>query len=103
MALDHLLGVKSQTQLDIALDHLLGKSPDKSIRDYLISCKVEGKSQRTIDIYSIVLHRFTLTYDPLTAQANDTRLFLLSLQNAGRNPPLSMSIIARSRPSATGQ
>lgn len=83
MNLDHLLGVEKQSYIDTALDHLL-VAPDRAVRNYLISCKVEGKSPHTIDIYSIVLRRFSEVCNPTIAQAGDIRLFLLSLQETGR-------------------
>jgi len=58
MTLDHLLIVNSHARTDSILDHLLSdKKLAKPARNYLISCKVEGKSPRTIDTYSMVLTR----------------------------------------------
>jgi len=53
-------------------------------RNYLISCKVEGKSEKTIALYSLVLRGFLGLGDELsTAQV---RMFLLSLQERGLRP-----------------
>lgn len=81
MVIDNLLKGETQTRLDRILDHLLSdKLVAKSARNYIISCKVEGKSKRTIETYSMVLSRFARHYDPETATTNDIRMFLLSLQ-----------------------
>lgn len=82
-----LLTAERDTQLNTLLDTLLsGKSLPLVVRNYLISCQVEGKSPRTIEAYSMVLSRFCQMYDPQTATAPDIRLFLLSLQNQNKKP-----------------
>jgi site-specific recombinase XerD len=87
MVLDTLLSAKSHTRLDTILDSLLAdKSLAKTARNYLISCKVEGKSRRTVEVYSMVLARFSHHFSPESATASDIRLFLLSLQESGLSP-----------------
>jgi len=87
MTVENLLTEKNHTQLNTLLDTLLsGKSLPSIARDYLISCKAEGKSGRTIELYSMVLASFCRSFNPEAATASDIRLFLLSLQEQGRKP-----------------
>ena len=78
---------KYDTQLNTLLNTLLsGKSLPLVVRNYLISCQAEGKSPRTIEVYSMVLSRFCKDFNPETAPPTDIRLFLLSLQNENKKP-----------------
>lgn len=86
MVLETLLTGENHTHLNTLLETLLsGKSLPLIVRNYLISCQVEGKSARTIELYSMVLERFSKSFSPETATAGDIRLFLLSIQE-GRKP-----------------
>jgi len=86
MSVEHLLTEKNHIQLNTLLDTLLsGKSLPAVARNYLISCHVEGKSARTIELYSNVLAGFCRHVNPETAGPGDIRLFLLSMQQ-GRKP-----------------
>jgi integrase/recombinase XerC len=93
MALETLLTQKTHTQLNTLLDTLLSGKLPPVVRNYLISCQVEGKSKRTIEIYSMVLSLFSGNFNPLAATAADIRLFLLSLQN---KKPATVHIYYRS-------
>jgi len=53
-------------------------------KKYLISCKVEGKSQSEIALYSIVLRGFLGLSDELSA--DQIRMFLLSCQERELKP-----------------
>jgi site-specific recombinase XerD len=87
MTLDQLLSSKSQLRLATAVDHLLSSnSLAKHARTYLITCKQEGKSRRTIDVYSMVLQRFLENVDSIDVCGGDVRLFLLSLQQSTFKP-----------------
>lgn len=87
MTVEALLTDQYDSYLNTFLDTLLsGKSLPVSVRNYLISCQVEGKSPRTLEAYSMVLCRFCEVVNPLTATAPDIRLFLLSLQTHGKKP-----------------
>lgn len=87
MVLENLLREKSHTQLNTILDTLLsGKSLSPVARNYLISCRAEGKSERTVELYSWVLSELTKNFRPETATTGDIRLFLLSLQESGKKP-----------------
>ena len=87
MVLESLPTVKYDSQLNTVLGALLsGKPLAPAVRNYLICCQVEGKSPRTIEVYSMVLDRFTKDFEPLGACAADIRLFLLSLQNSNKKP-----------------
>jgi len=96
MTVENLLTTKSQSQLNTALEALLsGKSLSQVARNYLISCKVEGKSKRTIEVYSWVLTRFSQNFIPETATASEVRLFLSLIQDEGKKPS-SVHIFYRS-------
>lgn len=87
MTVENLLTEKNHTQLNTLLGTLLlGKSLFPVVRDYLISCRAEGKSNRTVELYSYVLKEFTKSFRPETATASDIRLFLLSLKESGKKP-----------------
>jgi site-specific recombinase XerD len=86
MSVENLLTEKNHTQLNTLLDSLLsGNSLPAMTRNYLISCQVEGKSARTIELYSTVLAQFCRNFNPEKATPGDIRLFLLSVQE-GRKP-----------------
>jgi len=86
--LDHLLQVKLQAQATRNLDLLLKENElCRFLKNYLIACKVEGKSPATIMIYHRVISYFIdyslrcgLPQKAGTISANDIRLFLLDLQ-----------------------
>ena len=87
MVLESLPTAKHDSQLNTVLGALLsGKPLAPAVRNYLICCQVEGKSPRTIEVYSMVLDRFTKDFEPLGVTASDIRLFLLSLQNQNKKP-----------------
>jgi len=87
MILDRLTSAKNHTHLDTTLDRLLtNKTLPKPVRNYLISCKIENKSQRTIEVYTMVLSEFTKSTSLDTITANDIRLFLLSLMHRNLKP-----------------
>ncbi len=88
--LDNLLINKIQIGGIAGLDLLPDTGISNSARNYLISCKVEGKSPRTIETYSMVLRDF-LKSSQSGAQApnfsaNQIRMWLLSLQERGLSP-----------------
>lgn len=87
MVLESLLSGKHDTQLNTILGALLsGKSLPLPVRNYLISCQVEGKSPRTIEVYSMVLSKLCDNCNPLTVTTSDIRLFLLALQGHNKKP-----------------
>jgi len=87
MALDRLLNHHSQSRLDITLDLLLSDaSLPKLARNYLISCKVENKSQKYLRLIRDVLSRFLSNRDPLSITRDDIRLYLLTLHESGFKP-----------------
>lgn len=94
--LDNLPVAKLQAQLPIALDNLpVENSLTSHAKDYILSCRVEGKSDSTIAIYTIVLSRF-LKYLGANdrPEASDIRLFILSLQQ--KLKPHSVHVYYRS-------
>lgn len=84
MNVENLLREKNHTQLNTLLETLLSGKFSPLVRDYLISCRAEGKSDRTVELYTYVLKEFTKNFRPETANASDIRLFLLSLQERGK-------------------
>ncbi|MDD5339590.1 MAG: tyrosine-type recombinase/integrase [Dehalococcoidales bacterium] len=88
MVLDHLLNARSHARLATSVDSLLSdKSLPKPVRNYLISCKVEGKSPRTVEVYYMVLSRLSKIFSfSVSPTAQDIRLFILSLQNSNLKP-----------------
>lgn len=73
--IDHLTNNRIQTQTIAGLDHLTD-----FVRTYLIACKVEGKSPRTIENYNMVLSRYINFDGDSGPSANQVRQFLLFLQ-----------------------
>lgn len=87
MTVENLLTEKNRSQLNTILGTLLsGKSLSPVARNYLISCKAEGKSGRTVELYSWVLSEFNKNFNPEKATAGDIRLFLLARQESGKKP-----------------
>jgi len=69
------------------LEHLLSQNPlSKLSKFYLISCNVEGKSPKTIQTYSMAISQLLISLDSSMPDANDIRLFLLSLRERGLSP-----------------
>lgn len=94
MVLEALLTQKHDTKLNTLLDTLLSKKAlPPVVKNYLISCQVEEKSNRTIEVYSMALSRFCDNFNPLTATPSDIRLFLLSLHD---KKPATVHIYYRS-------
>jgi len=84
---DHLLTNKIQAQLATPLDHLLAQNPLAiTAKNYLIACKVEGKSPRTIETYSMVLSRYLQFTNGTGTSTIQIREFLLSLREAKLSP-----------------
>ena len=93
--LDRLLTAKKQTRPNTPLDLLLrpkeGESQfDRLLHHYLVACKVEGKSPKTVDIYSSVIGYFAqfaqannMPQDAASISATDIRFYLLSLKERG--------------------
>lgn len=63
-----------------------GKPLSSQVRSYLIACKVEGKSPKTLETYFMVLSRFLNSTDSDPLSPDQIRLFLLSLQNDNLKP-----------------
>lgn len=85
--LEPLLSEHYQSRSRSFLDSLLSDEfLPKAVKNYLITCRVEGKSPRTMEAYSMVLRRFCRDFDTTAATAADVRLFLLKLQELGLKP-----------------
>jgi site-specific recombinase XerC len=74
-----------------ALEHSLFETKlGHTVRNYLISCRADGKSPDTIRTYGQVLKALLKFYrdmglkpEPKKIEASDVRLFFLSLQERG--------------------
>lgn len=93
--LDHLLNNRIQAQLATPLDALLASNPLATVaKNYLIACKVEGLSFRTVETYAMVISRYLGFAGETEPTANQIRQFLLSLQE-GKLSPSSVHIYYR--------
>ena len=93
--LDNLCINKIHTQLATALDPLSSSELSNLARNYLLSCKVEGKSPKTIETYSMVIKRYAYFAGDDSPTATQVREFLLVLQVSNLNP-FSVRIYYRS-------
>jgi len=92
--MEYLLSDKSQARATPGSECLLtSTSLPKLLNFYLVSCKVEGKSPPTLDIYSLSISYFIrfaqankLPLDVLEVSVHDIRLFLLSCQERNLRP-----------------
>jgi integrase/recombinase XerC len=90
MVLHHLTGDKNQIRGLSGLHHLTGRnSLVRHLQGFLLSCRVDGLSPRTLDDYEYKIGAFVVfcsglgVDDPRRVTASEVRQFLLKLQDKG--------------------
>jgi len=91
---DNLLSAQNQLGPIAKIDNLpVSNELEKALCGYLLSCKVEGKTPKTLEIYDLAITRFVrfaqdnhLPLNPAEISAGDVRLYLLHCYERGLKP-----------------
>lgn len=88
--LEHITTNNSHTGIDTSLEHITS-SLEGNLQAFILSCRVDGLSPRTIEYYQDKVSRFVKSVDvidPLKVTTHHVRLFLLELKET--NNPVSI-------------
>jgi hypothetical protein len=75
----------------------------RHLKDYMDTCKVEGKSPRTLVIYKTHIDRYLSVIRPETPNASNALGYLASLKDRGYAPATIHQAFRRSGHGSTGK